>query len=372
MKQFIRISTFWLCVIQLSPSVSASSRQVHHQHLPRKHTPAFHSNNKISLRPFDQNNVHRFQPTQKRTATITSRRHLLSSTRMCQSSPLHSLSLRGGALPVPSILWPSPSTSVVQAVSTLLAAYMLVSGVMLLVSPVGYAGVFWKEVIGEVNKDDFESSLLQATGAILLGLGIHVVLTLVLPLLNNVPRVISVAHAMGYSLLPRIGIILWSFLKGDRGGGYQLEGSGFLKANFVVMSWTAFSLLAGVGNANVSTKVFSTMALLKALALVTNPVKMTQKLFSVDVSENDKARFLARVFGNFLATSAILMMTLAYGMNPVRSVGVASGAWFTLLFDVIFLSRCWRWLGREKYDTKQFVHLAISFLVASVMLLFKE
>ena len=96
------------------------------------------------------------------------------------------------------------------------------------------------DVIGEVKKNDFESSLLQATGAILLGLGIHILLTLVLPLLNNAPSVISVAHAMGYSLLPRIGIILWSFIKGDRGGGYQLEGSMFLKANFAVMSWTAF------------------------------------------------------------------------------------------------------------------------------------
>lgn len=58
---------------------------------------------------------------------------------------------------------------------------------------------------------------------------------------------------MGISLLPRIALILWALAKGDK-GGYQLEGSGFLKVNFAIMSWTAFSLLAGVGNANVSTK----------------------------------------------------------------------------------------------------------------------
>ena len=65
---------------------------------------------------------------------------------------------------------------------------------------------------------------------------------------------VSVARAMGYSLLPRIGIILWSLVKGDRGGGYQLQGSSFLKLNFAVMTWTAFSLLADVGNPNASTK----------------------------------------------------------------------------------------------------------------------
>jgi len=249
---------------------------------------------------------------------------------------------------------------------------MLIAGVALLVSPVGSARVWWNEVIGEITKDDFETALLQASGGIVLGTGIHVLLTLVLPLMNYGSGDVSVARAMGYSLLPRIGIILWSLVKGDRGGGYQLQGSSFLKLNFAVMTWTAFSLLADVGNPNASTKVFSTMAMLKAVALVTNPVMMTEKFFSVDVSDKAKSRFLARVFGNCLATSAILMMTLAYGISPVRAVGVASGAWFVLLFDMVFVSQCWKWLGQERYDVKQFVHLIISFVVASVLLLYKE
>jgi hypothetical protein len=109
------------------------------------------------------------------------------------------------------------------------------------------------EVVGDVTKADFDSALLQATGAIILGLSIHILLTLVLPLWNNTTGMISVAHAMGYSLLPRIALIAWSFLKGEA-GGYQIEGSTFLKINFGMMSWTAFSLLAGVGNSKISTK----------------------------------------------------------------------------------------------------------------------
>ena len=108
------------------------------------------------------------------------------------------------------------------------------------------------EAIGNIEKSDFESALLQTTGAIILGHGLHLFLTLVLPLwdVSNTP---SLAKAMGISLLPRVALILWALVKGDV-GGYQFEGSGFLKVNFGIMSWTTFSLLAGVGNANVSTK----------------------------------------------------------------------------------------------------------------------
>ena len=51
-----------------------------------------------------------------------------------------------------------------------------------------------------------------------------------------------------------------------------------------MMSWCAFSLITGAGNPTVSAKVFSVMALIKALVLVTDPVKMTGKVFGVDVS----------------------------------------------------------------------------------------
>ena len=46
----------------------------------------------------------------------------------------------------------------------------------------------------------------------------------------------------------------------------------FLKINFFVMSWTAFSLLIGAGNPDVSANVFSSFALIKSMSLVLKPV----------------------------------------------------------------------------------------------------
>lgn len=45
-----------------------------------------------------------------------------------------------------------------------------------------------------------------------------------------------------------------------------------------------FSFVKNVGNPTLSTKLFSAMATVKALALIVNPVKMTKKIFDVDVS----------------------------------------------------------------------------------------
>jgi len=113
-----------------------------------------------------------------------------------------------------------------------------------------------------------------------------------------------------------------------------------------MMSWTAFVLLTNVGNPIISTKLFSTMATVKALALIVNPVKMTKKFFDVDVSGDDMAiaRFLSRALGNYLAISAILMLLLAFGASSILAVGVSFGVWFLLLFDMAFLTKAWGWM----------------------------
>jgi len=178
-------------------------------------------------------------------------------------------------------------------------------------------------------------------GAIVLGLAIHVYLSLI------APEMMKASRAMGCALLPRIFIILYSFLrKGEEDKNYHFQGSGFLKVNFAMMSWTAFVLLTNVGNPIISTKLFSTMATVKALALIVNPVKMTKKFFDVDVSGDDMAiaRFLSRALGNYLAISAILMLLLAFGASSILAVGVSFGVWFLLLFDMAFLTKAWGWM----------------------------
>lgn len=65
------------------------------------------------------------------------------------------------------------------------------------------------------------------------------------------------------------------------------------------------------------------------------------------------------------------MMTLAYGMDPIRAAGVASGLWFFLLFDVAFLSKCWKWLGQDRLDLMQFGNMPLALLFALVLFGYK-
>lgn len=170
-------------------------------------------------------------------------------------------------------------------------------------------------------------------------------------------------------------MILHSFwVKGEEKRDFQLRGSGFLKLNFAMMSWTAFALLTNIGNPKISTKLFSTMALVKAMALIVNPVKMSKKFFDVDVSGDDMAtaRFLSRALGNYLVVSAVLMLSLAFGAPSMLAVGISFGVWFLLLFDMAFLTKAWGWIpnGRQKGFTtkKQMVDLFISLSGAIIFL----
>ena len=151
--------------------------------------------------------------------------------------------LRGGAV-LPLLVLesiPTQSAKTTLALSKVLTACTFITGMFLLTAPVAYT----KKMFGissEVKEDTFESSLLQAIGAIVVGFAIHVYLTLVQTLSNDGMSVVTVGHAMGYSLLPRILIILFSFLQKGK-EDYQFKGSNFLKVNFAMMSWTSFSLL---------------------------------------------------------------------------------------------------------------------------------
>ena len=139
----------------------------------------------------------------------------------------------------------------------------------------------------EVREDSFDASLMQSIGAIVAGLATHVFLVWRDVSAADGAGALDLHRAMGCALMPRILLILWSFLRArfqESKGDYQFQGTTFLKVNFFIMSWTAFSLLTGAGNPDVSSKVFPLFALAKALVLVLKPVKMTQKFFGVDVA----------------------------------------------------------------------------------------
>jgi len=198
-------------------------------------------------------------------------------------------SLRGGGDFLSSVA--SPSAQTILAASKFATGFIAAIGSYALVTPV--TSVDSLPMFDEdIQENTFEASLVQTIGAIVVGFAIHAFLALSNTLGSGG---VTLDTAMGCSLLPRIVLIAYSLARsvlaaagGGEGGEkikeYQLRGTGFLKLNFLMMSWCAFSLITGAGNPTVSAKVFSVMALIKALVLVTDPVKMTRKVFGVDVS----------------------------------------------------------------------------------------
>ena len=180
-------------------------------------------------------------------------------------SPASSLTtLRGGAiLPVSKT-----------AVAKVCTGFLAFNGVALLLSPIQFVKKQYK--IDGVEKDSVETYLLRAIGAISIGVSVNVYLSLI----ENM----TAQKAMGFALLPRFLYVLKSSLLGK--DLEKLGGSNkFLSTNEVVMGWTTFSLLTGVGNPIVSAKVFSCMALLKGLFFVANPAKAANKFLGLDVSK---------------------------------------------------------------------------------------
>jgi hypothetical protein len=152
------------------------------------------------------------------------------------------------------------------------AAFLAFNGASLLLSPIAFLQKLYKI---DIEKDSLETYLLQAIGAISIGMSVNVYLSLI--------QNMTAQKAMGFSLLVRFLYVLKSSLLGKDlkrlGGSKQ-----FLSTNEVVMGWTTFSLLSGAGNPIVSAKVFSCLAFLKGLFLVVNPVAASNKFLGVDVS----------------------------------------------------------------------------------------
>jgi hypothetical protein len=172
--------------------------------------------------------------------------------------------LRGGALTL------SLSQSLVAKLSCGLLAF---NGVSLVLAPIVFMGSLYKI---RMEKDTLETYLLQAIGAISIGMALNIFLVL----LQNMP----VQRAMGFALFPRLLFVMKSSLFGNDlkkvGGSKQ-----FLSINTIFMSWATVSLLTGVGNPIMASRVFSSLAFVKGAFLVVNPVKAATKAFGIHVSE---------------------------------------------------------------------------------------
>jgi uncharacterized protein YjeT (DUF2065 family) len=153
----------------------------------------------------------------------------------------------------------------------LCSGFLTINGLALMFAP-----VLWTDSLyyTGIEEDTFEVYLLRAIGAISVGMGVNVYLTV----LRNMP----VERAMGFALLPRLLFLSLSFLLRK----YDSLGVGkiFLSANTIVMSWTTFSLLSGVGNPVIAAKLFSSLAVLKGALLTIRPNIGAKKFFALDIS----------------------------------------------------------------------------------------
>lgn len=189
----------------------------------------------------------------------------------------------------------------------------------------------------DLEDDAFSRYLLGAIGAVAIGHGINILLASVSGL--------SPQRAIGFGLLARLTFLAKSFALNT----YEKMNAktGFMSVNTAVMSWTTFSLLTGAGNPFLAAKVFSTMSLLKAFMLLMTPTKGATKMFGLDASTENmvKPRTLCQILGEHLAVSGVLMEALAFGVEPLRAVGLSSVTWAVIRSYFLFVSKPYRDLG---------------------------
>jgi hypothetical protein len=182
----------------------------------------------------------------------------------------------------------------------------------------GIMYLFWTERIekmygGQITEPQSPSRFAhQAMGSVVLGQGLSLYLLLVCQL--------SPLISIGSALLPRLLYSYYCVVVGQK----LSNATPFLKTNTLLMTWVCISVLTGLGNPTVASRVFSTMALFKGGYLAFSPVAASNKFFGVDVSDNTSDRLAFQAFGEHLLYTAIYMATLAYGVAPTKAAGWAA------------------------------------------------
>ena len=140
----------------------------------------------------------------------------------------------------------------------------------------------------------------------------------------------------------------------------------FLFINTIMGCWCKYSLLAGLGTALKTWKVFSAVSMIKGMSLVVSPKKALHKFLGVDTIGR-KPQALSKGLGNEVATSAFLMGSLALGLSPVRAAGYTCLLWIVLLADMAWRDQTWKLM--DDHPRTQYIHMAISTLFAAGFLL---
>jgi len=118
-------------------------------------------------------------------------------------------------------------------------------------------------------------------------------------------------------------------------------------------------------------RIFSSLAAIKASFLFFALVKAAKKYFGIDVSGSgeieQKQKILCMALGEYLTVSASQMAYLAFGMAPIKAAGYAAVAWCALLCRLIFFEKTHKVLGVNLW--KQLVILGFAMAYAGGFLL---
>ena len=188
--------------------------------------------------------------------------------------------------------------------------------------------------------------LLRSIGTVSIGTAITLFSSIVLH------RSLEVAVAWG--LIPRLVAFGWIF------ACYQK--TPFLAMNTIMVSWCTFSLLMGLGTAKKTWKVFSAVSMMKGLALLGTPRTALKKFLGVSTIGKEPLA-LSKALGSEVVTSALLIGSLAYGLDPTRAAGSVCLLWIVLLADMAWIDKAWTFMD-DRHRT-QYIQMVIAALLGT-------
>jgi hypothetical protein len=239
--------------------------------------------------------------------------------------------------------------NVATTTATAAASFLGLNGGFLLANPNAALRQIYKlEQSRQPGEAKLCTVLTRSIGGVSIGVAITLYSSIVLQ------RSLEVAMALG--LIPRLlgfgGILAF----------YRM--TPFLVINTSMGCWCAFSLLMGLETAQKTWKVFSVVSMIKGLSLVVAPRTALQRFLGVSMIGN-KPQALSKALGNEIATSALLMGSLAFGSSPIRAAGSVCLLWIVLLADMAWIDKTWRLMEDDRGPRTQYIHMAIAALFAT-------
>ena len=310
---------------------------------------------------FSTSDAFTFPSTRARTSVSDSEGRFYPADGSYHPNPICTgsiIKIRGG-----SIMIPNTSSALKLAASALISPQAFInvwagldafSGMMMAFAPSYISKVYGLDA---EEQGKFSMYLVKAIGCVLIGHAISLICATALTM--------SAQKALGFGILIRLLFLFKSFMFNVYD---DIDAkTNFLSVNTAIMSWCTFSLLTGKGNPFVAAKTFSTAALLKASLLFINPIAGASKFFGIDIGSKDMemAKALCKSLGMNLLMNAVLMLTLAFGVEARRAAGISALVWSMLLGETTFISKSTALMGSDNENGN---NVAVAYFLFSALL----